>query len=37
MLIIIPRKGNFKENKMQGKGILTWKDGKKYDGNFVDG
>ena len=28
--------GNWSKNKMDGQGILTWKDGKKYEGNFVN-
>ena len=28
--------GEWKDNKMHGKGIFTWKDGRKYDGEYVD-
>jgi hypothetical protein len=28
--------GEWKNNKMNGKGTLTWADGKKYEGNFVE-
>lgn len=27
-------KGGFKNGKMHGKGVYTWKDGKQYKGDF---
>ena len=29
-------KGEFSHGMMHGKGVLTWKDGTRYDGDFVD-
>ena len=28
--------GMWKENKMDGKGVYKWPDGRKYEGNWVD-
>ena len=29
--------GEFKNNKIEGKGIWDWPNGDKYEGNFIDG
>jgi hypothetical protein len=28
--------GDWKNNKMDGKGVFTWMDGRKYEGDYVN-
>ena len=28
--------GDWKDNNMHGKGIYTWKDGRKYEGEYLN-
>lgn len=28
--------GEWKNNKMEGRGVFTWPDGRKYEGEYID-
>ncbi|MFN9905335.1 MAG: membrane-binding protein, partial [bacterium] len=28
--------GQWKNNKMEGRGVFTWPDGRKYEGEYLD-
>lgn len=30
------KKGHWLNNNMHGKGVYTWKDGRKYDGDYLN-
>ena len=30
-------KGEYKNDKKHGKGVIEWSDGRKFVGNFIDG
>jgi hypothetical protein len=33
-IFITPKEGDYKDDKMRGKGIITFQDGNKYEGDY---